>query len=61
MLLKKLGITDKIKLQKVNPLPKWQKDDDIDTKNYQNYYDEETKKIINDNFKEDIEEFGYEF
>ena len=61
MLLKKLGITDKIKLQKVNPLPKLQKDDDIDTKNYQNYYDEETKKIINDNFKEDIEEFGYEF
>ena len=43
-------------------LPGWNHwGDDIDSVNYQNYYDETTKKIINDNFKEDIEEFGYEF
>jgi hypothetical protein len=30
-------------------------------KNYQNYYDEETKKIIGRLYQQDIEDFGYQF
>lgn len=61
-LLDKIGIDDSLKLDKVKMLPGWNNwGDDIDSVNYQDYYDEETKKIIEHNFKEDIEEFGYEF
>tara|TARA_R100000315_G_scaffold60191_1_gene36643 strand:- start:325 stop:981 length:657 start_codon:yes stop_codon:yes gene_type:complete len=61
-LLSKIGISNSIKLEKVKMLPGWNHwGDDIDSVNYQNYYDETTKKIIEKNFKDDIERFGYEF
>ena len=59
-LLSKIGIDD-IKLNKVKMLPGWSDVDDIDSQNYRDYYSDETKKIIEENFKSDIEEFGYEF
>lgn len=61
-LLDKIGIDNSLKLEKVKMLPSWNNSaDDIDSVNYQDYYNEETKKIIENNFKEDIEEFGYDF
>jgi len=59
-LLSKIGIDD-IKLNKVKMLPSWASRDDIDSQNYRDYYDNETRELIAINFKSDIEEFGYEF
>lgn len=49
-LFNKYGYTDEIR-----------KNNSINHKNYREYYNEESIKLVRENFKEDIEYFKYEF